>query len=470
MLERLGEVSLVSGDKMTVMLVTPPEWEYAEKVGRFLDHKSDTSGRGIRQRLRGDYSTYCTDKYFIGEIDGHIAGQLWYGYSESGIGNFGHVYTAPEHRKKGVTNALLPFFLESFNAAPVKAVMCGTGTPWVAEIYIKFGFQRVYSDPGSGALILLKKEWGKNFEEFYKWYFPKGKSISVVTGSMKYRHDADLMLSHALQMRRRVSRRVGMSSIIRSCEDALHRAEDGQGVVTAAVTGEGHVAGWAFCLNTGSSQEIGSKIFDYEFNPDYSESESSFMSGTLELIRKRGVGRMYAYLSEADTLKMSCLEKEGFHVVARLEKYLSNEEGSRDLVVLSTDAGATEKSSDTLSIRGEHLSNLRNYVVDKVRMPHESYGVEFQRAHDAFLSGIVEKPERKVRLIADVDTLCGTCAKREEEKCRAAKLSSKDRAVAALFGLTAGCTYTAAELVDAVSKPSGSLKETVNAIVKAIGL
>ena len=471
MLQTLGEVSLASGEKMTVKLVMPPEWDYAGKVVRFLDHKPDPSRRGIRQRLRGDYAAYCTDKYFIGEIDGRIAGQLWYGYSTSGVGNFGHVYTVPEHRRKGITNVLLPFFLDDFHASPVKAVLCGTGTPWVADTYKKCGFQPIGLE--SGSLILLKKEWGENFEEFSKWYFPKEPGMSVVTGTMEYRHDADLMLRHALRMRGRSSQRVAMSSMVRSYEDALFRAEDGQGVLTTAVTGDGHVAGWAFGLNTGSSQEIRSKIFDYEFLPDYSpDGERRFIAESLKLMHKRGVDRMYAYLPEFDKLKIGFLEKEGFRTLARLENYLTQAEGNHAALALAASFNRPEAQSGMLCIRGEHLINLREYVIGKIRMPYPDYGLAFQKAHDAFLSRLAENPGQEVLLITDVDTLCDSraCSKRQDERCRSSKLASKDRAVAAIFGLVPDCRYTSQELVEAISRPIDNVKEIIGSIEKSLGL
>ena len=279
MLTNLAELNLATGEKLTVKLLTCPEAGYAVDVVRFfLEHKPDWVRRIMRQQLRGDYATCRTDKYFVGEIDGRIAGALYYGFAASGVGSFAHVYTSSEHRKKGIARALTAAFIDDFKSAPVKVILSGTGTPWVAEFYKKFGFA---PGPSKGSLILMKHELEKTFEEYIDWYFQRNGSITVRLGGMKYDNDAGI-LAYACQMRG-VALQGDQASVIRFHADAVLQAEDGPGVLTVAENANGHLVGWAFGRDT-FSQDEGGRILNCQFHPNYLKDEKRFISESVELI------------------------------------------------------------------------------------------------------------------------------------------------------------------------------------------
>ena len=320
MIETLGTVLLRSGESLAVKLLVPPEEGHAERLAHFLEHKGDMSRRSILQRLRGKYAASCGDRYFFGEIDGKIAGQLWYGYANSGTGiaNFGHVYTEPEHRRKGIARELMKFFLEDFHAGPARIALCGTGTPWVARIYFHFGFQPVVEGADRGALILIKEGCGEDFRAVEAEYFLPGQALAVRTGDVSQRHDIDKLLSAALMVRNMSSRRVAMASLVRSYEDAIFRVEDGQGLVTVATTPGNHTMGWAFILNTGSRLETNTRIFDYEIHPNYADAARQFIEGSLALAEDAGVAQVYAYIPGCEPGKLKVLTESGFREAARL--------------------------------------------------------------------------------------------------------------------------------------------------------
>ncbi|OGV65716.1 MAG: hypothetical protein A3K18_31835 [Lentisphaerae bacterium RIFOXYA12_64_32] len=342
MIQELGKVTLENGQAMTVKLLTPPAAEYEDAMVHFLGHKRDESQRSIRQRLRGDYATFCEDRYFLGEIGGEIAGQLWYGYARGGwqIANFGHVYTHVRHRKKGVTNVLMRFFLDDFNARPVRAALCGTGSPWVAAIYLRHGFRAVVPAAETGPLILLKNEYGADFCDFEARYFAPGQTWQVGVGTMEQRHDVDLVLRDALFVRNLVPPRVGMASRVSSYQTACFLAEDGQGLVTVAGTDDGRALGWAFLLNTGSALEAGSKVFGFEIHPDYAAESRRLVRESLALACDQGMQDAYAYLVGTDVAKLQVLTDAGFREVARLAGYCVAGGAPCDLVVLRVTQGS----------------------------------------------------------------------------------------------------------------------------------
>ena len=344
----LRKVALKSGEKMTIKLVTPPAEEYLDKLLRFLEHKPDTIRRNIKQRLQGLYVKYCVDKYFVGEIEGKIVGQIWYGYSNSGTGiaNFGEVYTEPEHRRKGISTELMKVFKGDFVNSPAVAALCTAGDT-AAGLYMQFGFQPVVPETSFGPMILIRKGLAENFAEFEKDYYKPGSAVSVMPGSMKHRHDVDTLLRFSTILRRRqenwaslsgsgarLAGRVGPACRVTDYMEACFMAEDGKGHVFVAVTDKGNVVGWAFLLNPASESEQKSMVFDYEIAPAYGGSAGLLVRESMRLAGERGAQRAWAWCRALDSEKTNLLLAEGFTEAARLSNYFSEGEEASDMVVL----------------------------------------------------------------------------------------------------------------------------------------
>jgi GNAT superfamily N-acetyltransferase len=337
MQEILGAVTLCNKENMLVKVITPPAEEYVEKLAHFLEHKGDNCLRDIRQRLRGDYADICVDKYFIGEINGQIAGQLWYGYADTGINiaNFGHVYTEPAHRKKGISDHLMEYFLEDFHSSPVAVAICGTGSPWVARIYMKHGFK--YVQEGTGCInngLILYGKGHNDFKRFDTCYFTPGQAVKVVPGTMRQRHAIDSLMMRSFALHGKKTVRFSMASRITSYRDAYFMSEDGRGLVSVALTDQQHVVGWTFFLNTGSLFEETSKIFDYEIHPAYADKTEQIIMDSLALARTNGITNAYALRSSADVDYLTLLQNCGFSEIARIDDYLLDGTKHQSLVIL----------------------------------------------------------------------------------------------------------------------------------------
>jgi len=339
MVHELRQVTLRNGEAMSVKLVIPPASDYADKLVHFLEHKGDGALRSIRQRLRGDYAGICVDKYFVGEIAGRIAGQLWYGYARSGTGiaNFGHVYTEPEHRKKGITHELMAAFREDLDASPVRAVLCGTGRPWVAAIYAKYGFRPVLEGAPAGALALLTKTAPASFAAFEEEYFRAGQAVSVVPGTMAHRHDVDKLLKDAFLIRGEPRQRLAMASHVDSFRTACFMVEDDRGLTTVAKTANGAVVGWSFLLNTGSRAERNAPTFDFEIHPNHAGAAPLLIRESLNLAAAQGVTRAYSYCAACASARLDLLTAAGFEETARLTDYVTTADRTCDLTILVSD-------------------------------------------------------------------------------------------------------------------------------------
>ncbi|OGV62187.1 MAG: hypothetical protein A3K19_01360 [Lentisphaerae bacterium RIFOXYB12_FULL_65_16] len=348
----LGEVDLKSGERMKVRLVSPPAPEYAERLGHFLAHKPDWAVRKIRKQLNGDYGKECVDKFFVGEIDGRLAGHVWYGYAVAGSGtaNFGEVYTAPEHRRKGVADELIRFLVEDFHASPARLALCTAGEV-ATRIYAKHGFRTVVPDANRGPLILPKRRFGNSFAESADAYYRPGQPVSVVPGSIKHRHDIDCMLRFTHILRRgtdaesrlrgvgftgaSLADRVGPAWHVPNYMDACFQVDDGRGFLTIAALPEGRAAGWAFVLRRESPLEAGSYTFDFELHPTYLAAAPQLIRDTLEMATTKGITDIFAWCAASPSAKTEVLTANGFAETARVPGYCRGGDGAAcDMVVM----------------------------------------------------------------------------------------------------------------------------------------
>lgn len=333
MLTHLGTVKLKKGEDLKVLLLMPLESGYSEKLLHFLEHKGEKSFRCIRQRLAGKYKLFATDKYFLGEVNGKLAGQVWYGYSEpgTGIANFGHVYTEPEHRGKGIANRLMEFFVADFWGGPARAALCTAGS-LAARIYLKFGFKPIRQGADCGPLILLKDR--ADFRALANDYFAPGRPFDILPGDMRYRHDIDLVLKNELALRGASAQRLGKAFSVSSYQDACFLAEDGRGAAAVAATCEHQALGWSFVASVGAPEESGSPVFDFEAHPNYPEAVPALIRAALAWAGTCGFRNVYAFAAAGDEAKLAALHAGGFDETARLPEYLLVNGAADDLVLL----------------------------------------------------------------------------------------------------------------------------------------
>lgn len=343
----IGNVKLSNGEEMLIKLLRPPAPEYFDPI---WDHQIHMNGndfykRIFKQRLEGKYAAECTDSYFIGEIDGEIAGLIWYGYpvNGTGVGNWGDVLTTRKHRGKGVMKTLIDAFMDDFLLSSAKILLC-SANPHAMNSYAKIGWKSILqSSQGGGPSYLIHPNMlehgtvGKDFREFSNDYFSPGRKTSVYPGSMRHRHDIDRLLSFSkiLQLTDTgenpekllsvqdvvLDRRMGITYNIKNYMDAIFRMEDGNGIVTVMTTDKGNVVGWAFCLSLGSELEKGNKYLDYSIHPNYASSASLLINETLCLMKKQQADTIYAYCPNIDTEKKKAFNECGFHENARMKNY-----------------------------------------------------------------------------------------------------------------------------------------------------
>jgi len=338
MIRVLGEARLKNGERMAIKLVEPPQEDYAEKLVHFLEHKPPSDYRAIRERLAGEYVEHCIDRYFVGEIGGEIVGQVWYGLPRNGtgIGNFGHVYTEPAHRGKGIATVLVAATVDDFNhQSDGICLLCSAGSN-AAGIYRKYGFEFVTPGSDAGPMALVNKRVAADFAELDEKYFAPGFPVTVRRGHIGDRHDCDRMLDFSKGMNelRKRWHRVFIARAVPTFIDALYCVDDGKGIATVIENSHGRILGYAFVLSPGSSCEAPFKVMDFDIHPQYLSSAVFFVERTCEIARDAGSLHVRAFIAACDEEKLAVFLQAGFEEEYRFEDVFTFDGRFCDIVVL----------------------------------------------------------------------------------------------------------------------------------------
>lgn len=162
-----GAVTLKSGEEARIYQIVGPEPDWRDRILPFLAHKGPAYGYAMETALDPGLPGLRTNFFelLLGET---IVGNITTVESlESPVGLLQHVFTLPEHRRKGICQALMRVLCDDFRARGGRAMYLGTGydTPpyW---IYHSFGF-RGLGDTGYMRWLLE--------EDFDARYFAPGE-------------------------------------------------------------------------------------------------------------------------------------------------------------------------------------------------------------------------------------------------------------------------------------------------------
>jgi GNAT superfamily N-acetyltransferase len=169
----LDEVALKSGERMEIGVVECPDPDWAAQIVPLLGHKGQPWSHHVQAALNGPLDGLET-RFYVGTIDGRAATNVMIvgarrgsarsakaaetaaadraGDAEPGadaVGILGHVYTVPEHRRKGAYSHLMAVQMEHTRRLGYRVLTLGTGfeTPpyW---IYHSFGFRSIDGTSG----------------------------------------------------------------------------------------------------------------------------------------------------------------------------------------------------------------------------------------------------------------------------------------------------------------------------------
>lgn len=143
----LGEEKLKNGETLEIGVVLGPDAEWQRRLVPFLGHKGPDYSAHIRRSLEAPLDALQT-RFYVGRIGEELAAQIMI-VGDRGAGILGHVFTRPEHRRKGACGQVMRHQMEDCRRQGFRALCLGTGydSPpyW---IYHSFGFRGLAEGTG----------------------------------------------------------------------------------------------------------------------------------------------------------------------------------------------------------------------------------------------------------------------------------------------------------------------------------
>jgi len=145
---KLQDATLKSGERVELgVLLGPDQSELAQQVRTLLGHKGRIWIWQIEQSLGKQFKD-AQSRFYIAVRNGQPLANVMT-VEAFGIGIFGHVYTRPEERRKGLSDKLIGCLMGDFRTRGGKALYLGTGFDSPAyRIYARHGFKSI--EPQSG--------------------------------------------------------------------------------------------------------------------------------------------------------------------------------------------------------------------------------------------------------------------------------------------------------------------------------
>ena len=180
MLEPFETVQLKSGESAEIGVLLAPDPADPLGVGELLAHKPGDWGWHLQTAL-ADGLDRCETRFYLAVMDGRAVSNVM--VSESyGVGILGHVFTRPEHRRKGLCQHVFDHLMPDFRSRGGLRLVLGTGFDSAPYwIYHRNGFRpRI---PNSGHMTYESRD---DYADV--WYAPSPTTVA----SYDWRHWATL--------------------------------------------------------------------------------------------------------------------------------------------------------------------------------------------------------------------------------------------------------------------------------------
>lgn len=146
MIVSTSKATLKNGETVDFSILRAPDPVWAPRMMKLLGHKGEIWNWQNEQMLNQDHG--LDFHYYFLHRDGTGFSNVATG-EYKGVGSFGHVWTAPEDRRKGACAVIMEHQMAHFRERGGRYLTLGTGfetTPY--QIYKKFGFVGVEASNG----------------------------------------------------------------------------------------------------------------------------------------------------------------------------------------------------------------------------------------------------------------------------------------------------------------------------------
>lgn len=313
---------LKTGENLECRVIDRRDTDLVPALRTLLAHKGDIWQLHLEEEFAGRIKDLET-RFYVGLIGSDLVGNIMT-VEFKGLGIMGHVYTPPEHRRKGICDVLMDFHMADFRERKGNALYLNTGfesAPFF--IYQKHGYRPIPEAPGS------------------MWWSPDSWSPDTLWDDLERLKIAEPAWRHwpsanvfMLQTRLPAVRNVTYGKF--GCANAeatfLHVLSDLRNPekrVQARVleTRDGHMAGLATLAPERRWGSLGTTyVFDLCVHPDAEDVPEQLVEDF-----QWPAAHVLAYASDDDTAAVNRYAQMGFRPHSHIERFF----GTTGLLILS---------------------------------------------------------------------------------------------------------------------------------------
>lgn len=296
-------------EKLIIKEIVSPSPRYAKIIPKLLAHFGHPWVENIERRVRGDFVEWSRDYFFLGEINNELIANVWYTVPQDarGIGLLGHVFTKPEHRKKGIATHLTEIALERFSQEKGKVMYLFFENTAAHKIYKKLGF-REYN--GKIMRYLSANIFPSNFDESY--FFHEGETVANETnwGDLP-RFQALYAFPHLITVKDYNYRIFTGEELEGKFIEMMNDQEEGKSSLGALRNSRGVVVGAVSLVKlSGCEERIGN--LDFFIHPHYLSQADKLLCFSLKKAKEKSLQLIRVYLSSLDVEKIDIVRNLGF--------------------------------------------------------------------------------------------------------------------------------------------------------------
>ena len=318
---------LKTGEEMEAVLVMPPEDDYRNRIISLLGHKGQPWLYHVEHAFAGNVRGLET-RFYVGLLgDEPICNMMTAEHNRVGI--LGHVYTKPEHRRKGACALLMERQMEEWRQRDGGLLLLLTEDDSPAYwIYHRFGFRDVIR--GSGFMQcsteddFLEKHFSPCTVRIVDCDWSAWPRLNLLCASL----EGDILRSVAFA-------RFAPGSFEESGLCLKKRLDHEPRTRAKLLESEtGAIVGWAFVLP--DDRWPGLNLLDFFLHPHFAEHASCLLRA-LEL----PAGKCQCYVDAASTPRVAALGNAGFHQEGLLHSQLHHRGHPVDVAIYSQSLPST---------------------------------------------------------------------------------------------------------------------------------
>lgn len=348
-------VQLKTGEQLVIKTLHPPLHDYVSKVGCWGDVRDDL--------LNGKLTEWLFTPYFVGEIDGEVAGSMSY-YTPTDTRDVGvveFVRTEEEHRSKGVASALMDCLIRRFSVDDGIALYLCTTNPIAGSLYEKHGF---WYHLGDGMRYLAPD--AADFDQTYLAFNGPAQIRDATWGdlpraSVLYNHrEPHWLIKDYFTQTFRETR--FESHFVR----LMRQIEDRNGAFVVLENREQRIVGSAVLKRFDTFHEQHIATLSFRVCPSYFEQGVGLLTAAAEKAEALSIQGLQIYIADCDEDQKEMVRSAGFVEEARLQNRLYDREKLIDMLVY------TLLLPDATPLRSEedYYGNRKLWQAERVTTAH----------------------------------------------------------------------------------------------------